>query len=110
MLATNGGAVLLEQFAHSREQSTRDSSSNSGYASSSRTRNSTVIAHYFAILEIQPGATISEVKAAYKRQMQQYHPDKVASLGKELRDLAELKSKTINEAYRAIMDALSPQP
>lgn len=90
-----------------RERRTRNSSSNSEHTGSGRSRNRISLDHYFRILEIQPGATISEVKAAYKRQMQQYHPDKVASLGKELRDLAEAKSKEINEAFRAIMNALN---
>lgn len=90
-----------------RGQRARDASSNSGYAGSGRTPNWAHVSDYFRILEIQPGATISEVKAAYRRKMQQYHPDKVASLGKEFRDLAEAKSKEINGAYRAIMDALS---
>jgi DnaJ-domain-containing protein 1 len=31
--------------------------------------------------------------------MTEYHPDKVASLGPELRALAEKKSKEINAAY-----------
>lgn len=31
--------------------------------------------------------------------MSQYHPDKVASLGPELRDLCERKTKEINTAY-----------
>lgn len=89
------------------ERKTQDSSSNSGDRAQP---NSNHIDHHFQILEIHPGATIGDVKAAYRRQMQQYHPDKVASLGKELRDLAEAKSKEIDKAYRAIMDALSAIP
>lgn len=96
-----------ERVTRAREQGTRDASSNSDYRAQP---NSICINHYFRILDIQPGATISEVKAAYRRQMQQYHPDKVASLGKELRDLAEMKSKEIDEAYRAILDALGAIP
>jgi hypothetical protein len=34
---------------------------------------------------------------AYKAMIIQYHPDKVESLGQELRDLAEMKSKEIND-------------
>ena len=33
---------------------------------------------------------------------QEYHPDKVAHLGPELRILAERKAKEINEAYRIL--------
>ena len=35
----------------------------------------------------------------------QYHPDKVASLGPELRELAERKSREITQAYREVMRA-----
>lgn len=35
--------------------------------------------------------------------MSQYHPDKVASLGPELRDLCERKTKEINTAYDQAM-------
>ncbi len=43
-----------------------------------------------------------ELRAAYLSRIAQYHPDKVAALGAELRELAERKSKEINEAYRAL--------
>jgi hypothetical protein len=56
----------------------------------------------WAILGIRPGAPIEEVKRAYRRRMAEYHPDKVASLGVELRELAERKSREINSAYAAL--------
>jgi preprotein translocase subunit Sec63 len=34
--------------------------------------------------------------------MAEYHPDKVATLGADLRDLAEAKSKAITAAYAAL--------
>jgi DnaJ like chaperone protein len=43
---------------------------------------------------------MEEIQAAYKSLIRQYHPDKVASLGEELRNLAEQKSKAINVAYK----------
>ncbi len=82
----------------------RASSSKSGNMGSGGSQHLTDSDRHYRILGIQPGATIEEVKAAYRRRMQEYHPDKVASLGKELRDLAEEKSKEINKAYRAIVD------
>ena len=67
------------------------------------------LAQCYRILGLQPSATIDEVKAAYKRHAQQHHPDKVASLGQELRDLAAAKSAEINGAYEAIKAALETQ-
>jgi DnaJ like chaperone protein len=59
-------------------------------------------ANPWAILGIRPGAPIEEVKRAYRRRMAEYHPDKVASLGVELRELAERKSREINAAYASL--------
>jgi DnaJ-domain-containing protein 1 len=60
-------------------------------------------ASWYEVLEIREDASSAEIKAAYRRLMTQYHPDKVSSLGKELRELAEAKSKEITQAYRCAM-------
>lgn len=41
----------------------------------------------------------SDVKKHYHDRIREYHPDKVASLGPKLRELAEAESKRINAAY-----------
>jgi len=51
------------------------------------------------VLGIEPGASPEAIKAAYQNKIRQYHPDKVADLGPELRELAETHSKAINDAY-----------
>ena len=55
---------------------------------------------WYHVLNVQPSATQTEVKEAYKRQMSQYHPDKVAALGPELQRVANEMSKKINAAYQ----------
>ncbi|MDO8684508.1 MAG: DnaJ domain-containing protein, partial [Armatimonadota bacterium] len=50
-----------------------------------------------------PSATAEEIKRSYKTLMSQYHPDKVATLGEEIRAVAERKSKDITRAYRYVM-------
>jgi hypothetical protein len=54
-------------------------------------------------LGISSAATVEEIRMAYKDQMGKYHPDKVAALGVELRELADRKSKEINIAYKRAM-------
>ncbi len=55
--------------------------------------------HYGRILGLKGQVTPDDIKAAYKGIIRQYHPDMTQNLGKEIRDLAERKSKEINEAY-----------
>jgi DnaJ like chaperone protein len=59
-------------------------------------------ADYYAVLGISRAASRDEIRAAYRLRMQEYHPDKVAHLGADLRTLAERKAKEINEAYQAL--------
>jgi len=51
------------------------------------------------VLMIPQGASIDEIKSAYKKRMMEYHPDRVAGLGEEIRELARTKSVEINSAY-----------
>lgn len=56
----------------------------------------------YTILEIDTSASDTEVKKAYRKMASKYHPDKVAHLGEDLKNLAEEKFKSVNEAYQTI--------
>ncbi|NNC82154.1 MAG: DnaJ domain-containing protein [Flavobacteriales bacterium] len=56
----------------------------------------------YKILEIDPSVSNDELKQAYRRMAKRFHPDKVASLGDEVRQGAEEKFKKIQEAYEQI--------
>ncbi|RJP84756.1 MAG: J domain-containing protein [Desulfobacteraceae bacterium] len=58
----------------------------------------------YEVLEISPGATKQEIQAAYRKIVPQYHPDKVAHLGREIQDLAKEKFVEIQNAYDALMN------
>ncbi|MBM2814627.1 MAG: hypothetical protein HW421_1389 [Ignavibacteria bacterium] len=51
------------------------------------------------LLDLSSNATIDEIKSAYKKKIMEYHPDRVASLGAELKELAARKTVEINQAY-----------
>ncbi len=51
------------------------------------------------ILEVRPDATDEEIQSAYKKKIKEYHPDRVATLGEEIQQLAARKTVEINEAY-----------
>lgn len=59
----------------------------------------------FAVLGVSPGAPAEDIKAAYRRLVKRYHPDKLQHLGEEFRELAEKKFKAIQSAYQSLKDA-----
>lgn len=56
----------------------------------------------YEVLDVRPGASQEEISAAYRRLVQQYHPDKVANMAPEFRELAERRMKEINAAYEQL--------
>jgi DnaJ-domain-containing protein 1 len=52
------------------------------------------------VLEVSEWAPDEAVAAAYRAKAAQYHPDKVATMGPEIRALAALKMAEINAAWR----------
>jgi hypothetical protein len=55
------------------------------------------------VLGVGVGASQQEMRTAYREKISQYHPDKVAALGPELKALAEEKTKEINRAYSLLV-------
>ena len=56
----------------------------------------------YKVLEIEPSATDDEVKRAYKKMALKHHPDKVATLGDDVKKAAEEKFKAVVAAYESI--------
>lgn len=54
---------------------------------------------HYATLGLSKGASMEEIKKAYRQLSMQYHPDKVGHLGDEFKGVAEEKMKEINAAY-----------
>jgi DnaJ-domain-containing protein 1 len=51
------------------------------------------------ILGLSGKVTVQQVKQAYRDQVKQYHPDRVAHLGPKLKAVADQEMKDLNEAY-----------
>lgn len=77
----------------------RDSEASNGDINSSESPLKPRTFLWHEVLNIPENATLDQISNAYKRLITQYHPDKVAGMAKEIRDLAEVRSKEINAAY-----------
>ena len=58
----------------------------------------------FQVIGVPRSASDREIKTAYRRRIREYHPDRVAHLGTDLRQLAERKARTINKAYSVLKE------
>lgn len=109
------GYWIVSSFLTNRDKNHHQTSNNASSAQNSREQNrpgdpsgdedprrfdnDDVPSSWFRILGTTESATSNEIAIAYKLKISQYHPDKVATLGPELQELAESKSKQINAAY-----------
>lgn len=57
---------------------------------------------HYRILNTTRGASVEEIKKAYRDLSKKYHPDRVTHLGDEFAQLASEKFQKINEAYEKI--------
>jgi len=58
----------------------------------------------YNILGVNRHASASEIKNAYRKLANKYHPDKVNHLGDEFKSLAEKRFKEIQEAYQELAE------
>ncbi len=56
----------------------------------------------YKVLEVASDVSNEDLRRAYKKLVLKHHPDRVASLGEDVRKAAEEKLKKINEAYDRI--------
>ncbi len=59
----------------------------------------------YKVLGVSPSASDDEVRRAYRRLALQHHPDRVATLGEDIRKAAEKKFQEINEAKERVFKA-----
>lgn len=68
------------------------------------------LAAALSLLGLQTGASFQDASAAYKRLAAQNHPDKVAHMALEFRELAERKMRELNAAYEQIRTFYQKRP
>ena len=56
----------------------------------------------FDVLGIERDASEEEIKKAYRKMANKYHPDKVVHLGNEFEEIAEKRFKEVQKAYEML--------
>jgi DnaJ like chaperone protein len=96
-----GGSYRQDTAGRDYSQSQRASQGGAA-GNRSGSANSRSAKDPYSVLGLSPGASREEIKAAYRRLAAKYHPDKVAHLGEEFREIAEQRFKEIQEAYQRL--------
>ena len=89
--------------AYYQEGQGRRSESYQGYQKRTQTDKRFSKPDPYEVLGVNMGASIDEIKGAYRKLAGKYHPDKVEHLGDEFRILADKKFKEIQEAYAELV-------
>lgn len=96
-------AILAEMQANSKNPETQTPSSDDAPPpppDEQRLSHSRRSAH--EVLGVPPGADQDAIRKAYLDLVKQYHPDRVASLAPEIKELAGRRMREINQAYEEI--------
>lgn len=94
------GRSRSQQQDTSNQQRPRDASSSASSAAHDLRR-----LRDLAVLGLDEGATLDQIKAAYRRMAMVHHPDKFTSLGPEAIKAAELTFQRIRAAYERLVPA-----
>ena len=54
-------------------------------------------------LNVSKRASLHEIKQAYKKALSEYHPDKVANLGDEIKRVSKMQTDLIIQSYQQIL-------
>lgn len=92
---------IIDNLDKKKSNSNNNSTNNDGNYSKRETFTSTNKSIYDTI-GVKNNSSKEEIYVAYKNLLKQYHPDKVASLGKEIQEVAISKTKEINSAFQQI--------
>lgn len=89
-------------WGYRQSKGTRTSQGSASFGERVRSDRGTEDQDPYQILGVEKGASSEEIKAAYRRLANQYHPDKVSHLGEEFKVLAEKRFRAIQEAYQKL--------
>ncbi|MEJ2430028.1 MAG: J domain-containing protein [Deltaproteobacteria bacterium] len=92
---------LVKRVLPSRYGQTRDHTSGRPHQSGPDPAKKAATDPY-QILGVPRNASQQEIKSAFRKQAQRYHPDRVSHLGEEFQQLAKEKFQEIQKAYETL--------
>jgi DnaJ-domain-containing protein 1 len=95
-----------EPSARTEYQTLRESDTFAQECSSLRTREPMTVERACQLLGVTPASTEKQAKAAYRRMVSQWHPDRLELCTEETRQFATERMAAINEAYHLLRSAL----
>ncbi len=97
-------SLLAMDYSYGQSGSYGGNYNNQDSYSSSRT-TANELAQAYKVLGLSPTATDDEVKKAYRQMALKHHPDRVATLGEDVKKAAEKKFQEVNSAKDIIYKA-----
>jgi uncharacterized membrane protein YkvA (DUF1232 family) len=88
--------VLPGGYGQSRSRTSEESQQRRAHAAEEAGKDP------YKILGVSRNASQQEIKSAFRKQAQRYHPDRVSHLGEEFQQLAKEKFQEIQEAYESL--------
>jgi len=73
----------------------------------SKTEDENTLDFHKRRLSISDLGSVDDLRRQYKSLVQKYHPDKVATMGPEIKELAEKKTQEINESFECLVKKLT---
>ena len=64
----------------------------------------------YEVLGVSPDTPLPQIRRRYRERLLQVHPDRIEHLGDEFKDLAEQKTRELNEAFQSIQAARERKP
>ena len=59
---------------------------------------------HYELIGVDPTADAETIKKAFRREITQYHPDKVTHLGAEFQEMAAMRAAELTTAYKILFD------
>ena len=99
--AAAGGGSWTASSSSSTSSSSSSSSSRPPRPGSTEAK----VAEWYRVLDLQPGAEMSQIKSSYRQLMRKYHPDMHAGNPQKQKAATEL-SMRVTTAYNSLVDHL----